>query len=241
MRNNNVVIDATYSLIHFPHLTMPAKNAAIGISAKPQPVSIQDNTTVPPMTTKLITAFVDHPSEWHKTGNVTPVGKFTEAASMLISQSISTTNDKRTAVGITNAREPPYLIKTHNCWIFRSHSGATKFIRQVVDTAILSMIPEGDPDLTTYLSELLRTNKPEQQSNTFWFTTPENPGEIEDHTPMRTRIFKKLRELQEKVKVNPKDDVETRTKSLKGFYWTDTLLTKPKNRQSKTSWSSTMI
>ena len=41
------------------------------------------------------------------------------------------------------------------------------------------MIPEVDPDLATYLSELLRTNKSEHQSNTFWFPTPENPGKTE--------------------------------------------------------------
>ena len=87
------------------------------------------------------------------------------------------------------------------------------------------MIPEGDPDLTTNLNELLRTNKPEQQSNTFWFPTPENPGRNEDHTSIQTRIFKELRELQEKEKLNPKDDVESRMKFLKRFEWTDTLLT----------------
>ena len=36
-----------------------------------------------------------------------------------------------------------------------------------VDIAILTMIPQGDPDLTAYLDELLRTNKPEQRNNTF--------------------------------------------------------------------------
>ena len=81
MRHNSVVIDTTYGLIHFPHLPMRAKIAAIETTAKPQPVLIQDNTTVPPMTTKTITAFVDHSSKWHTTGTVTPVGKFTEAAS----------------------------------------------------------------------------------------------------------------------------------------------------------------
>ena len=61
MRHNSVVIDTTHGLIHFPHLTMQAKNAAIEASAKPHSVLIQDNTTVPPMTTKTITAFVDNP------------------------------------------------------------------------------------------------------------------------------------------------------------------------------------
>ena len=38
------------------------------------------------------------------------------------------------------------------------------------------MIPQGDPDLTAYLNELLGTNEPEQQNITFGFPTPESPG-----------------------------------------------------------------
>ena len=62
--------------------------------------------------------------------------------------------------------------------------------------AILSMIPEGDPDLVTYLTELLRTNKPDQQNNTFWFPTVGIPGNTQHHTPIQTRILTELRELQ---------------------------------------------
>ena len=91
------------------------------------------------------------------------------------------------------------------------------------------MIAEGDPDLTTYLNKLLKTNKPEQQSNTFWFPTPENPGKTEDHTPIQTRILKELHELQQKEKLNPKDDIESRTEFLKRFDWTETLLTETEN------------
>ena len=87
------------------------------------------------------------------------------------------------------------------------------------------MISECDPDLGIYLSESLKTNKPEQQNNTFWFPTPEDPGEAEAGTPIQTRIFQELRELLEKEKLKPKDDVELRMKFLKRFDWTDTLLT----------------
>ena len=95
MRHNSVVINTTHGFIHFPHLTMQAKKTAIETIAKPQPVLIQDNTTVPPTTT-TITAFVDLSSKWHTTGTVTPVGKFTEAASLLVSHSISTITNKPT-------------------------------------------------------------------------------------------------------------------------------------------------
>ena len=74
--------------------------------------------------------------------------------------------------------------------------------------AILSMIPQGDRDLTADLNELPRTSKPEQQDNTFWFPTPENPGKPEDHTPIQTRILKELNELKDKEKLNPQENTE---------------------------------
>ena len=78
-----------------------------------------------------------------------------------------------------------------------------------VDMAILSMIPQGDPDLTAYLNELLRTSKLEQQDSTFWFPTPENPGKPEDQTPIQTRILIELNELKDKEKLNPQERTES--------------------------------
>ena len=67
--------------------------------------------------------------------------------------------------------------------------------------------------------------KPEQQDNTFWFPTTENPGKPEDHIPIQTRILKKLNELEDKEKLNPQESKEFRNKFLKRFDWTDTILT----------------
>ena len=225
MRNNSVVIDTTHGLIHFPHLTMQIKTASSKTTTKPQPVITDDTLTIPPTTTKTITAFNDHPSKWNTTGTVTPLEKFTETASLLISHSMSTIIDKRIAVRVTNTTESPYLIKKHT--EIPEFSVVTpeqsKHIKPV-DMAILSMIPQGDPDLTAYLNELLRTNKPEQQDNKFWFPTPENLEKLEDHTPIQTRILKELNELKDKEKLNPQESSESRNIFLKRFDWTDTLL-----------------
>ena len=51
-KHNSVVIDTTHGLIHFPHLTMQVKSALSQTSAKPQPVLIHDNITIPQITTK---------------------------------------------------------------------------------------------------------------------------------------------------------------------------------------------
>ena len=226
MRNNSLVIDTTHGLIHFPHLTMQIKTATSETTTEPQPVITDEALTIPPTTTKTIIAFIDHPSKWNTTGTVTPLEKFTEIASLLISHSMSTIIDKRKAVTVTKTTKSPYLIKKHTQ--IAEFSVVTpeqsKHIKPV-DMAILSMIQQDDPDLTAYLNELLRTNKPEQQENTFWFPTSENPGKPEDHTPIQTRILNELNELKDKEKLNPQESIESLNKFLKRFDWTDTLLT----------------
>ena len=226
MRNNSVVIDTTHGLIHLPHLTLQVRTASSETTTKPQPVITDDTLTIPPMTTKTITAFIDHPSKWNTTGTVTPLEKFTEIAKLLISHSMSTIIDKRIAVRVTNITKSPYLNKKHTQ--IAEFSVVTpeqsKHIKPV-DMASLSMIPQDDPDLTAYLNELLRTSTPEQQNNTFWFPTPENPGKPEDHAPIQTRILNGLNELKDKEKLNPQESTESRHKFLKRFDWTDALLT----------------
>ena len=150
MKHNSVVIDTTHGLIHFPHLTMQVKSASSQAIVKPQAVLIHDNITIPQMTTKTITAFVDHIWEWNKTGTVTPVEKFTEAASLITSHSISTIFDRKIAVRVTNTTESPYTINknTQIAEFSVLTLERSKFIKPV-DTAFLSMIPEGDSDLVT--------------------------------------------------------------------------------------------
>ena len=170
-------------------MTMQSKTAATETVTKPEPVITDDAITIPPTTAKTITAFVDHPSERNTTGTVTPLEKFTETASLLTSHSMSTKIDKEKAVRVTNTMESANLIKiitqTAEFSISVVSPEKSKQIKPV-NMATLSMIPQGDRDLTAYLNERPRTNKPEQQSNTFWFPTPENPGRFEDNTPMET-------------------------------------------------------
>ena len=215
MRNNSVVIDMTHGLIHFPHLTMLVKTASSEITTKPQQVITDEALTIPPTTTKAITTFIDQPSKWNTTGTVTPLEKFTETASLLISHSMSTIIDKKIAVSVTNTTELPYVIEKHTQTAEFSvvNPEQSKHIKPV-DMAILSKIPQDDPDLTAYLNELLRTNKPEQQDNTFWFPTAENPGKPEDHTPIQTRILNELNELKGKEKLetlscNPQESTKS--------------------------------
>ena len=187
---------------------------------------MHDSITIPQLTTKTITAFVDNLSEWNTTGTETPVEKFTQTASLKKSHSFSTIFHRKVAVRVTKTTESTYT-NNKNTQIAEFSvviPEQSKFIKPV-DTAFLSMIPEGDPDLITYLTELLTTKKSDQQNNTFWVPAPKNLCNTEDHTPIQTQILQELRELQQTEKLNPKDDIEPLMEFPMRFDWTDTLLT----------------
>ena len=145
MRNNSVVIDTTHGLIHFPHMTMQVKTASSETTTKPQRVITDEALTIPLTTTETITAFIDHPSKWNTTGTVTPLEKFTETASLLISHSMSSIINRRIPVRVTNTTESPYLIEIHTQIADFSliTPEQSKHIKPV-DMAILRMIPQGD-------------------------------------------------------------------------------------------------
>ena len=129
-----------------------------------------------------------------------PVENFTEATSLIISHSISTIIDRKAALRVINTTESSCTInKNRQIAEFSVVTPEQSRFIKPVDTTILNIIPESDPDLTTCVTELLRTNKPVEKNNIFfWFPRPENPGNTEDHTPIQTGIPKELRELAQK-------------------------------------------
>ena len=105
IRYTSVAIRTTHGLNTYPHLTLQVKSTASETSAKPRAVFTDDALTKPPMTTKTITAFVDHPSEWNTTSTVTSLEKLIETAILLLFHSKSTKTDKKVAVRVTNTIE----------------------------------------------------------------------------------------------------------------------------------------
>ena len=183
---------------------MQAKTTDEGKTVKPQAVMIPEDITIPPMTTKTINAHANHISQFKTTGIITPVEQYTEKAVLLISHSMSTVTNKEVPIRVTNTSESPYTLKknTQIADFAVLTPEQSKFIKPV-DTAILQMMPSDDPDLTIYLNELLKSNKQDTQESNFWFPTPENPGNIEEHSPIQTRILKRIARIETKRETKP--------------------------------------
>ena len=77
----------------------------------------------------------------------------------------------------------------------------------------------------------MKTSKTDQINETYWFTTPQNPGNERDHTPIQTDILKELRELEQLEQLKPLEDTDSRDQFLSNFDWTDSTL-QPDAKQS---------
>ena len=65
----------------------------------------------------------------------------------------------------------------------------------------------------------MKFNENEQNVENFWFPTPENPGNEDEHTPIQRRILKEIRELVKKEELDPTKDQESRKQFLDMFQW----------------------
>ena len=172
MRHNSVVPDTTHGLIQFHHLTIQIRNVRSRLRAVPQSVLSDNNLKIPRLTRKTIAAFVDHLSQRHTTYTVNHLKNFTETVSLLISHSMSSIIDRKVATRVKNATVSPYTIKKDINFGFLSGESGVIQVHQTSRNGIFSMIWEGDPDLVTYLNELVRTKNSEKQNNKFWFPLP---------------------------------------------------------------------
>ena len=138
---------------------------------------------------------------------------------IIVAPALATAHNKRLNIRIANLTDFPHTIKNHTklaeLQILKPEE--TKQIRPV-DAAALKLLEDPD-DTHMYVNELMKANETEQGDENFWFPTPENPGNEEEHTPIQRRILKEIRELIQREELDPTKNQDSRQKFLDMFQW----------------------
>ena len=193
----------------------------------PKPIMIKTESkhTIPAHATRIIYASIPVSTEHPITGTIQPLPQFDECSKIMIAPAITTARGKKVAIKISNTTDFPYTIATDTkvaeLQILKPEE--TKMIRPI-DIAALNLLTEHD-NVVTYINALMQVERPEDNEEKFWFPTPENPGNEQEHSPIQKRISKELRELAELEKFDPTKNDESRNKFLAMFKWTDSLIT----------------
>ena len=99
-----------------------------------------------------------------------------------------------------------------------------KYVRPVDPVSTWHLLQADNDNAAHYVSSLLKTNKSPESTERYWFPTPENPGNVTEHTPIQKRIYQELLTLQKLEQLNPQADPESRKTFRDNFDWKDSIL-----------------
>ena len=195
------------------------------------PLFAESTYTLQPGETLAIASKMPHLLDHDATGIVTPSAQFEHHDSIFITSSLSTVNNNAIGYQIINFSELPYTITcdTHLADFKILTPEQIKHI-QPVDQAMLSFMIQHEDTTETYINELLKvpSQNPEQES--YWFSTPEDPGDPTTYTPIQQRIYTELLELKQLKKLNSQDNEASKESFLSNFDWSYTTFG-PEERQ----------
>ena len=99
-----------------------------------------------------------------------------------------------------------------------------KYVKPIDLVTTWHLLQENPENAAYYASSLIKSPKTSDDSENYWFPTPEEPVDPQTHTPIQRRILKELCNLQELEKLEPQDNPEARKQFLAHFDWADSTL-----------------
>ena len=226
LQRNSTILDMRQGILNFPIFSMQLRNEDRTYSNVIEPIVNPVHTILQPGKRTTIWVISQIYTENEATGIIQPSPLLENDEDLFICPAISSTQNNKHMVQISNFLDHPYTLKkgTHMANFSILTPKQTKHIRPVNPTLVRHLLNDNHDDAIHYINSLLKTSKPDEVNETYWFPTPQDPGNEQEHTPIQTRILNELRELEHLEKLNPLENIDSRNQILSNFDWTDSTL-----------------
>ena len=226
LQRNSTILDMRQGILNFPFFSMKLKNEDRTYPSVSETILNPADTILKPgkRTTIWVKSqiYIDNEA----TGIIQPSPLLENDDDLLICPALSSTQNNKHMVQNSNFLDHPYTLKkgTHIASFSILTPEQTKHIRPVNPTSVRHLLSDNHDDAFHYINSLLKTSKPDEGNETFWFPTPQNLGNEREHTRIPTRILNELCELEQLEQLNPLEDTTSRDQFLSYFDWTDSTL-----------------
>ena len=233
LQRNSTILGMRQGILNFPFFSMQVKNEDRTYANIIELILNPVETTLQPGKRTKILAKSQIYTDNEATGIIQPSPLLENDEDLLICPAISSTQNNKHMVHISNFLDHPYTLKkgTHCANFSILTPEQTKHIRPVNPTSVQHLLNNSHDDAIHHINSLLMTSKNDEVNETYWFPTPQNPGNEKKHTPIQTRILNDLRELEQLEKLNPLENTISRNQFLSNFDWTDSTL-QPEAKQA---------
>ena len=219
LQRNNTILDMRQGILNFPFFSMQLKSEDRTYPNVIEPIISPLDTILQQGQRTTVWVKSQIYTEIEATGIFQPSPLLENDEDLLVCPAISSTQNNKHMVQISNFSDHPYTLKkgTHIANFSILTPEQTKHIRPVNLTSVRHLLNNNHDDAIHYINSLLKTSKTDEANETYWFPTPKNPGNEKEHTPIHARILNELRELEQLEKLNPLENTESRNHFLIQF------------------------
>ena len=226
LQRNHTVLDMRQGILNFPFFSMQLKTADHKYSNVMEPILNPTEITIPPHNRAVIKTTSQIYPENAVTGILQPSDILHEEGDITFCPAMVTLQEGDMAIHVNNFTDHPFTLKkgTHVANFSVLTPEQMKYVRQVDPVSTWHLLQADNDNAAHYVSSLLKTNKSPESTERYWFPTPENPGNVTEHTPVQKRIYQELLTFQKLEQLNPQADPESRKTFLDNFDWKDSML-----------------
>ena len=219
LQRNSTILDMRQGILTFSFFSMQLKNEDRTYPNVIEPILDPAETILQPGKRTTIWVKLQVYTDNEATGIIQPSPLLESNEDLLICPALSSTQNNKHMVQISNFLDHPYTLKKEtqiaNFSILTPEQ--TKHIRPVNPTSVRHLLNNNYDDAIHFIKSFLKTSKSDEVKETYWFPTPQNPGNERDHTTIQTRILNELRELKQLEKLNSLEDTISRDQFLSNF------------------------
>ena len=233
LQRNSTILGMRQGILNFPVFSMQLKNEDRTNPNIIKPILNPVETTLQPGKRTTIWVKSQIYTDTEATGIIQPSPLLENDEDLLICRALSSTQNNKHMVQISNFLDHPYTLKkgTHIANFSILTPEQKKHIQPINPNSVRHLVNNSHDDAIHYINSLLKTSENDEVNESYWLPTPQNPGNEKEHTPIQTRILNELRELEQLEKLNPLENTNSRNQFLSNFAWTDSTL-QPEAKQA---------
>ena len=226
LQRNNTILDMRQGVLIFRFFSMHLKTADHKYTNVLEPIYTREDITIPPTDRQLVTSISQMYVDTAVTGILQPSNALTEDGDIAFCAAMVTLSTGQVEIHLNNFTDHSYTLKrgSHVANFSVMTPGQMKYVKPIDPVTTWHLLQDDPENAAFYVSSLIKSSKPEDFKESYWFPTPEDPGDPQQHTPIQKRILKEILNLQELEKLNPQEDPESRRQFLTNFDWTDSTL-----------------
>ena len=127
------------------------------------------------------------------TGILQPSDILHEEGDITFCPALVTLNDGHIQISVNNFTDNPFTLKKgiHIANFSVMTPEQMKYVKPVDPVSTWHLLQQDQEMAAHYVSSLMKTNKHPDTEENYWFPTPENPGNTQEHTPHPAPDFKR--------------------------------------------------